>query len=89
MRKRRSDRDREGRLLSWANAGRLVLLRKIIVFVVSECVREKDCGELIECAHKVMRDGFKVDPRKITCGGVCVWTKEGNLATGSASVAPT
>ena len=54
---------------------------KGIVFGVSECVREKYCGELIECAHKVMRDGFKVEPRKITCGGVCVSTKEGNLAT--------
>ncbi len=62
---------------------------KGIVFGVSECVREKDCGELIECAHKVMRDSLKVEPRKITCGGVCAWTKEGNLATGSASVPPT
>ena len=41
---------------------------KGIVFGVSEC------GELIECAHKVMRDGLKVEPRKITCGRVCVCT---------------
>ena len=47
---------------------------KGIVFGVSECVREKECGELIECTNKVMRDGLKVEPRKITCGRVCVCT---------------
>ena len=45
---------------------------KGIVLGVSECVREKGCGELIECTHKVMRDGLNVEPRKVTCGGVGV-----------------
>ena len=45
---------------------------KGIVFGVSECVRENGCGELIECTHKVMRDGLNVEPRKVTCGGVGV-----------------
>ena len=53
VRKRRSDRDREGRLLSLGLGERRKTCTptKGIVFGVSEYVRENDCGELIDCAH--------------------------------------
>ena len=57
MRKRRSDRWCERQLLCWAGRRQEDVYSYGRDCVRSECVREKDCGELIECTNKVMRDG--------------------------------